>query len=207
MPPGRSARAEEILGHAMRLFAERGYQAVSVAEIQVAAGMTPGSGALYKHFPTKQALLEAGIDRFIAQGRDATLELPNPSGAELDVLLRQVGGLVMKTLAHDQDSLRVAWRDLPAFPALSSRFIDERLQVGFAQLAHWLTQLSETGVVHVDDAQGTAGVLLSALAFFGLMEAMLGVRPGRLSESRFLDAWVEVAVGALRPEGRQARRR
>lgn len=173
----------------------------------MAAGMTPGSGALYKHFPTKQALLEAGIDRFIAQGRDATLELPSPGGAELDVLLRQVGGLVMKTLAHDQDSLRVAWRDLPAFPALSSRFIDERLQVGFAQLSHWLTQLSESGVVDVDDAQGTAGVLLSALAFFGLTEAMLGVRPGRLSHSRFLDAWVEVAVAALRPEGRQARQR
>lgn len=79
--------------------------------------------------------------------------------------------------------------------------------MGFTQLAHWLTELSESGVAHVDDAQGTAGVLLSALAFFGLMEAMLGVRPGRLSDSRFLDAWVEVAVGALRPEGRQARQR
>lgn len=191
----------------MRLFAARGYQAVSVAEIQVAAGMTPGSGALYKHFPTKQALLEAGIDRFIAEGRDATVELPDPSGAELEELLRQVGGLVLKTLAHDQDSLRVAWRDLPAFPALSSRFVDERLQVGFAQLAHWLSELSQRGVVHVDDAQGTAGVLLSALAFFRLMEAMLGVKPGRLSDSRFLEAWVDVAVGALRPDGPDVRQR
>jgi AcrR family transcriptional regulator len=191
----------------MRLFAARGYQAVSVAEIQVAAGMTPGSGALYKHFPTKQALLEAGIDRFIAEGRHATLELPDPSGGELEELLRQVGDLVLKALAHDQDSLRVAWRDLPAFPALSSRFVDERLHAGFAQLAHWLSDLSHKGVVHVDDAQATAGVLLSALTFFRLTEALLGVRPGWLSDSRFLDAWVDVAVGALRHDGRDLRQR
>lgn len=75
----------------MRLFAERGYQAVSVADIQVAAGMTAGSGALYKHFPTKQALLEAGIDRFIGAGRDSTLAIPDPGEGDLEGLFRRIG--------------------------------------------------------------------------------------------------------------------
>jgi hypothetical protein len=33
------------------------------------------------------------------------LELPNPAGGELEELLRRVGGLLLKTLADDQDSL------------------------------------------------------------------------------------------------------
>src|SRR5262245_23970473 len=65
MTAPRSPRAEEVLAHAMRLFAERGYSRTSVADIQKAAGMRPGSGALYKHFASKEALLEAGIDRFV----------------------------------------------------------------------------------------------------------------------------------------------
>ena len=75
--------------------------------------------------------------------------------------------------------------------------------MGFAQLAHWLGELSQRGLVQVDDAQGTAGVLLSTLAFFRLMEAMLGVRPGGLSDSRFLDAWVHVAIDGSTPRRRR----
>lgn len=44
MTARRSARAEELLDKAMHLFAERGYGATSVADIQQAAGMKPGSG-------------------------------------------------------------------------------------------------------------------------------------------------------------------
>ena len=53
----------------MRLFGEQGYQATSVAQIEAAAGLAPGSGALYRHFKSKQALLEAGIDRQLDRRR------------------------------------------------------------------------------------------------------------------------------------------
>ena len=44
----------------MRLFAERGFRATSVGEIEGAVGRSR-AGALYKHFPSKQALLEAAV--------------------------------------------------------------------------------------------------------------------------------------------------
>src|SRR6476619_7343798 len=52
---------ERIVAEARRLFAEQGYQGTSVGEIEAAAGLSPRSGALYKHFPSKQALLEAVV--------------------------------------------------------------------------------------------------------------------------------------------------
>ncbi|HEX7323452.1 MAG TPA: TetR/AcrR family transcriptional regulator [Mycobacterium sp.] len=54
---------ERLITEAMRLFGEQGYQATSVAQIEAAAGLAPGSGALYHHFKSKEALLDAGIDR------------------------------------------------------------------------------------------------------------------------------------------------
>jgi AcrR family transcriptional regulator len=56
--PRTSGRAA-LVEAAARLFAEQGFEATSVAEIQAAAGLAPGSGALYKHFASKQALLDA----------------------------------------------------------------------------------------------------------------------------------------------------
>ena len=183
----------------MRLFAERGYESVSVGDIQVAAGLTAGSGALYKHFPSKQAVLEAGIDRFIREGRRAIGELPEPAGADLETALRTVGGVVLRTLAEDRAALRVVWRDLPAFPELCRRFLDERLQEGFRQLSRWLAELAARGLVRVEDPDATASVLLGALAFFRLMDAVFGEPPGRLDDSRLLDAWVDLARGTLAP--------
>ena len=52
---------ERILDNALRLFAERGYEATSIGEIEVAAGLVPRSGALYKHFASKRALIDVAL--------------------------------------------------------------------------------------------------------------------------------------------------
>ncbi|MGC7327191.1 helix-turn-helix domain-containing protein, partial [Mycobacteroides abscessus subsp. abscessus] len=60
---------ERLVAEAMRLFGEQGYKATSVAQIEKAAGLAPGSGGLYHHFKSKEALLEAGIDRQLDRRR------------------------------------------------------------------------------------------------------------------------------------------
>lgn len=184
---------------AMRLFAERGYAATSVGDIQEAAGMTAGSGALYKHFPSKHALLQAGVTRFIEQGAAAATHLPDPAGGAVEPVLREVVTAVLHALAEDEATMRVAWRDLPAFPELRRHFVEARLQFGFTQLADWLARLDDVGAADVEDPEATAAVLLGAPAFFRVMQAMLGEAPGQVSDDRFLDAWVRAASRALAP--------
>ena len=60
-----SPAAERLLAAAMTLFARNGYDRTSVGEIQEAAGLTFGSGALYKHFASKEAVLAEGMSRFV----------------------------------------------------------------------------------------------------------------------------------------------
>lgn len=52
---------DRFVGEALRLFAQYGYDSVSVAQIASAVGCT--APALYKHFPSKQALLDAIVER------------------------------------------------------------------------------------------------------------------------------------------------
>lgn len=60
---------ERLVIEGMRLFSEQGYQATSITQIEKAAGLVPGCGALYNHFKTKDALLTAGIDRQLDRRR------------------------------------------------------------------------------------------------------------------------------------------
>jgi hypothetical protein len=50
---------DRLLDAALALFARQD-SATSVADIQQACGLSPGSGALYKHFPSKKATTAGG---------------------------------------------------------------------------------------------------------------------------------------------------
>src|SRR5581483_10309218 len=61
---------ERIVAEALRLFAERGYAATSVAEIEAAAGLSPGAGGLYRHFRSKEEVLAAGVREHIVRTKE-----------------------------------------------------------------------------------------------------------------------------------------
>src|ERR1700712_2380850 len=88
---------QRLLDEGMRLFAERGFRATAVGDIEAAAGLQPRRGALYKHFPSKQALLEAAVRSHLdraAAGADliGALDL-GALGADRTQLLPIVAGL------------------------------------------------------------------------------------------------------------------
>jgi len=55
---------ERILDYAIDLFAERGYEGVSVREIAAAVGIKASS--LYKHYENKEAILERIFEQFLS---------------------------------------------------------------------------------------------------------------------------------------------
>jgi len=57
----RQARAELILDEAEKLLAEKGYHDTSIDEIAARAGVAKGT--LYQHFPSKEALIMALLER------------------------------------------------------------------------------------------------------------------------------------------------
>jgi AcrR family transcriptional regulator len=201
-PPERARRspaAERILREAMRLFAERGYERTSIADIQAAAGLAPGSGALYKHFPNKEAVLAAGMDDFVAgaeRARELIRTVPGPAEDALGVLARAA----MQMLEDDRDVLRIVWRELEQFPELRERVRERRMQSTYTALAGWLRDRADRGELRVEDPEATAAVLLGGLTSFKVFHALLGEPPARLDDERFVLAWLRIMLRGLLPE-------
>lgn len=202
--PRRSRAAERILREAMRLFAERGYERTSIADIQGAAGLAPGSGALYKHFPSKEAVLAAGMDDFVAgaeRARELIRTVPGPAEDALGVLARAA----MRMLEDDRDVLRIVYRELEQFPALRDQVRERRMQLTYAALAGWLRERAARGELRVEDAEATAAVLLGGITSFKVFQTLLGDAPAQLDEERFVHAWLRVTLHglAVRPQGEE----
>src|SRR4029453_17315621 len=118
-----SAR-ERVVTAAMRLFGERGYSGTTIAQIEAAAGLSPGAGGVYRHFPSKRAILEAGVAAQIAGQADLVAMIKEPGALEslsLRDRLSIVARAGLRRLEQEQDLNRLAMRDLSQFPELLDR--------------------------------------------------------------------------------------
>jgi AcrR family transcriptional regulator len=193
---------EQLLDAGMRLFGERGYAATSVADIQLACGLTGGSGALYKHFPSKRALLAEGVHRYVAgleKSRSGLLEvLPD----EPTAALRVIGEAVFAAMASDRSMIRIGLRDLADFPDLLDVLWEGLMSALYRELAAWLQAQGTAGKVAVADSAATAAVLVGSLTYYRVLDALIGHRPGDVEAAAYLSAWVDSAVATVHPRDR-----
>jgi AcrR family transcriptional regulator len=59
----RRKTRDRILEAAMDVFAEEGFSGATISEVERRVGLAVGTGSLYRHFPSKEALLRAAVDR------------------------------------------------------------------------------------------------------------------------------------------------
>lgn len=192
----RSDTAERILREAMRLFAQKGYERTSVPEIQAAAGLAAGSGAMYKHYPSKEALLQAGVEQYVEaaeQAQRALHEVALPPAQALD----QIARTSMATMAARFDELRILWRDLEQVPAVHARAREHIVQASYRALAAWLRGCAERGELREHDSEAVAAVILGSITMFRVFEALWGEKTIAVDDERFLRAWHDVVSRGL----------
>lgn len=197
MKPPSTGR-ERILHEAVRLFAERGYDRTSVPDIQEAAGLSRGSGALYKHFPSKEALLSAAIERFVGQAREGRAELGDMTLPAGEGSRRLVEGM-LERLGANRDVLRILWRDLEHFPEMKALARGEIMQRTYLAVSNWLQENQRQGKLRPHDSDATAAVIVGSVAMFRVFEAIWGERAINISDERFASAWSDLLLQGLRP--------
>lgn len=119
----------QIIGAALDHFCVRGFEATALREVGEQLGIT--KAAVYYHFRTKDALLAAVVEPFLADA-EALLDDPDPRAAEellaayLDVLLehRRVVGFLASDLAALNRPL-IAPRTLTIRPRLRTLLTDD----------------------------------------------------------------------------------
>jgi AcrR family transcriptional regulator len=114
----RAQRERQLLDLAERAFAERGYHAVSMDEIAVAAGVT--KPIIYTYFGSKEGLFIAGIRRAYDRGVDRVERAAAEGGEPGEVLLRVVGAVFGWI-----EDYRGQWPYIFGAQALGGRFAEE----------------------------------------------------------------------------------
>jgi AcrR family transcriptional regulator len=145
-------------------FASSGYATTSMESVARRAGVS--TKTLYRLIPTKAALFEAmiteRIDRFAS-----VVRLKACDGRDIKAALREAlivcGELVLDGEVIALQRLIVA--DSEKFPEIAETFYHKAIRRTERTLADWLQALSERGLIRIDDAEATAGMLLGMLVF------------------------------------------
>lgn len=160
----RDETAVRIIQAADHLFLTHGYTRVSVDEIATSLGMSKKT--IYKHFPSKEALLQAGIDAFaheITVGTTAILALENiPFSEKADRFIQFVGSKISRIQnPHATDIQRTAPKVWQHVKTLQRQNIHEK----FGAL---LTEGVEQGVIRPD-----VNLALVQIMIWGALEKLI----------------------------------
>jgi AcrR family transcriptional regulator len=181
-----ATRREQILDTAARLFAERGFHGVSVVDLGSACGIS--GPALYKHFPSKDALLAEMLvsisEELLRVGRERA-RAGDPDGPEA-VVLALVDWHIDFALRH-QPLIVVQDRDWSSLPDEARERV-RWLQRRYVDL--WADRLRE---VHPGLTRKEAHA--RAHACFGLINSTPHSR--MLPEQQMRAMLREMAAGAL----------
>jgi AcrR family transcriptional regulator len=93
---------EQIVEAAMRLFAERGYQATTITDIATAADVAPRT--FFAYFPSKEAVVFHNVDRDLA-GLANALRDRLPGETAFDGLRRWIDAMFDQWMAEGEEAL------------------------------------------------------------------------------------------------------
>jgi AcrR family transcriptional regulator len=190
---------QRLLDEGMRLFAERGFRATAVGDIEAAAGLQPRRGALYKHFPSKQALLEEAVRSHL--GRAATDasqigSIPDTAWSDRDQRRRIVAALgrwFLDEMDRLEDLTRVVEHDGPRLPQLVVELRAGMVDLSYRTAAGLVAAISPD----VADPEATAVVVLGALVALRRTAWTFGAPPLGIDDDRALTAWTDAVLRVL----------
>ena len=193
---------ERILDAAVELFGRQGYSGTSVGEIEAAAGLAPRSGALYKHFASKRALLEAAVSRRARVAEEAREQVLVEAKGDPRAELGLMGRWSMRIVSDDQALLRIVMREGDNFPELRDEFYERIVSSGQASTVAWLRKAVErSGAPEPEDLEALAGLILGGIINYCILRTLFGRAPGDVSEERFLESWTDSTLKLLEAHG------
>jgi AcrR family transcriptional regulator len=187
---------DRLVTEAMRLFGEQGYQATSITQIEAAAGLAPGSGALYHHFKSKEALLEAGIDRQLDRRRAMhDIRTLFAGLGDLRIELTMLGRYVLTVLDEETQLLQIAARTPPdQSPRLNNAYA--ALVDGlYAEVADWIKGWAPK--ISKQDAKAIAAVGVDALLGKRATNTVFRVPATDMQDEDFIAEWTAMLAGRV----------
>jgi len=201
----RQPTKQRLLAEGVRLFAEKGFRETTVGEIEAAAGLQPRRGALYRHFPSKEALLEAALEQHLQSLAAATPALDRAPDADQREETISLGRWLLGELDRERPIVRILEQDGDRLPQLRDRFRDALVEPGYQVTADLARRLLGRAA-HRIDIEALAAVLLGSLVNYRRSTWTFGAIPAGVDEERFLNTWADLAALANKPRPRVRQR-
>lgn len=169
----------------MHLFGERGFRGTSVAQIELAAGLTPGAGGLYHHFRSKEAVLDAGLTRHLGRlGALRDIRRLFAGVGDLRTELTVTARYVLKELDDESELLRILATESRTGPGLVRDAVSTLVHGTYAEFASWLR---ESWQVPADQAKAISAVALGALVSNRLIRSLFTSASSAVDDVTFVD--------------------
>ncbi|MGH3503633.1 MAG: TetR/AcrR family transcriptional regulator [Nocardioidaceae bacterium] len=192
-----STTRDRLLTAGLRLFADRGFDAVSVGEIERAVGLVPRRGGLYRHFASKEDLLHAAVDRHLGSVTAGREQFNRPAASDVRTDAVLLAWWILDELDRQHDITRVLERDGHRLPHLRDTFRRDVSEVAYASMADilraWLTDCIGADLP-ADELDAVATHLLGALINLRRSTWTLGQPPASLDDHRATHAWAELCT-------------
>lgn len=200
-PSQAPSTRDRIVDEAMRLFSERGYRATSVTDIEAASGLSPGAGGMYHHFPTKESVLKAGIERHLARLealrdiRDALTPLDDLR-AELTVMAR----FVLRELHDETPLLRILVSETRSRPQALTESLASLINSTIASFGAWLGDRIP-GTPSAADKAALASLAIGSLISSSLLGQVLELVTSDIDDEVIVAMWVQMMMAMLAEQG------
>jgi AcrR family transcriptional regulator len=201
MSQPRESTRERLVSAAMRLFAEHGYAGTSVGQIEAEAGLAPRSGALYQYFKGKRELLDAAIDRHVADLDEMQSAIDLLPLGDLRAELTLMARWNLRDLARRRDLYRFLRKEGERFPELVERVYEQIGRGPLQRAAGLLSRRYREAGLEPPDAEALVAVMVQSMAAYRAHEDTFGEPPLGVDEERFVAAWVDLALAYARSSG------
>jgi AcrR family transcriptional regulator len=207
--PDRVPTRQRLLEAGTRLFATQGFGATSVADIEVAAGLQPRRGGLYKHFANKQALLETAVRGWLDDAAAAVRQIveldvagaAEPDPSTLRTLLMALGRWFLDEMDRLEDLTRILEHDASRLPQLTASVKSDIVDLSYRTAA----RLIANAAPQLRDPDATSIVVLGSLVALRRTAWTFGDAPLGIDDERFLNAWADALVATFETASARSR--
>lgn len=186
---------ERLVDEAMKLFSRQGFKATSVAQIEAAAGLAPGSGALYHHFKSKESLLTAGIDRQLDR-RNAMRDIRALFAGlnDLHTELTLLGRYLLSVIDDESQLLQIAARTPTAQSTRLNDAYAALVDGLYAELSDWIGSWKL-----LDDSAARTVAAVGVDALIGHRSAHILFHSGKTStaDAEYLTEWTALIAARV----------
>ena len=171
----KEARPAELLDAALALFVEKGFAATRSEEVARAAGVSKGT--LYLYFPSKEELLKAVIQHYIANeiaaGAEEAASIEGPTPEVLSQLLVSWWGRMYESPASGVFKLVVT--EVRNFPEIAQFFAERVVNPGEALVRDLLQRGVERGEFQDVDIDAAVHSILMPMILLCVHKHTLGM--------------------------------